>query len=147
MDKDATLKPDSFEIKRVFKAPIGNVWDAFTKKEGLKKWCAKAPATVGQVHVDLVPGGEYLIEMKDSNGKVYAVSGSYQTIHEPHELVFTWAFLDNPTDVTRIKVRLKEENNFTQVLFRQEGFKHEFMRDQLLLFWSSCLQKLETYFQ
>lgn len=46
------------------------IWKAWTTPEYLKEWFAPKPWSVATCRIDLKPGGEFLAEMADPDGKV-----------------------------------------------------------------------------
>jgi uncharacterized protein YndB with AHSA1/START domain len=84
-------------MTRVFDAPRGLVWDAWTKPELLKRWLGvRGGWSFAVREVDLRVGGTYrYVWRRDSDGTEMGMGGVYREIVRPERLVCTEKF-DNP---------------------------------------------------
>jgi uncharacterized protein YndB with AHSA1/START domain len=95
----------TLQIRRTFAAPREKVFAAWTRREQLEKWmCRDVPAhTVMHHEADALPGGRYLMEVRDSgNGGTYWGQGVYREVAPPEKLVFTWAWTQDKPDGTSL---------------------------------------------
>jgi uncharacterized protein YndB with AHSA1/START domain len=90
-----------FTISRVFDAPRGEVWKAWTEAERLKKWWGPAGFKVHTCKVDLRPGGIFLYGMTAPDGSDMWGKMAYREIEAPKKLVFINSFSDPKGGVTR----------------------------------------------
>lgn len=79
-------------IQRVFDAPREKVYSAWVEPKLLKQWFAPLPWTTPGAALDVRPGGQSQIVMRDPEGKDYPSSGVYLEVVKNHRLVFTDAF-------------------------------------------------------
>jgi len=81
-------------LTRVFKAPRGPVFAAWTEPTQVAQWWGPNGFTNPVCELDVRPGGAVCIHMRGPDGTVYPMTGVYQEIVEPERLVFTSAALD-----------------------------------------------------
>lgn len=79
-------------IERVFDAPREKVYRAWTEPKLLKQWFVPRPWTISGVALDVRPGGQSHIVMRDPEGKDHPNQGIYLEVVENEKLVFTDAF-------------------------------------------------------
>lgn len=79
-------------IERVFDAPRETVYRCWTEPKLLKQWFVPRPWTISGVALDVRPGGETHIVMRDPDGKDYPNAGVYLEVVENEKLVVTDAF-------------------------------------------------------
>ena len=99
------MYPDSFkmstpsdreiQVTRVFDAPRGLVFEAFTKPEFVKRWLLGPPGwSMPVCEIDLKVGGAYrYLWHNDSDGREMGLNGVFREIVTPKRLVAT----ENPT--------------------------------------------------
>jgi uncharacterized protein YndB with AHSA1/START domain len=90
-----------FVITRVFDAPRGRVWKAWTDAAELKKWWGPQGFKVHTCKVDLRPGGIFLYGMTAPDGIDMWGRFVYREIVAPSKLVFVVSFSDPHGGVTR----------------------------------------------
>jgi uncharacterized protein YndB with AHSA1/START domain len=90
------VKPADREIviTRVFDAPRGLVFRAWTDPKHVARWWGPDGFTNPVCELDLRPGGAIRIDMRGPDGTVYPMAGAYREIVEPERLVFVSAALD-----------------------------------------------------
>ncbi len=81
-------------ITRVFNAPRSRVFKAWTHPKHVAQWWGPKGFTNPVCELDVRPGGAIRIDMRGPDGTVYPMSGVYQKIVEPEQLVFTSAAMD-----------------------------------------------------
>jgi uncharacterized protein YndB with AHSA1/START domain len=90
-----------FVITRVFNAPRGLVWKAFTQCEHLKHWWGPKGFKVLSCKIDLRPGGVFHYGMQSPDGKMMWGKFIYREIIAPERLVHIVSFSDENQGVTR----------------------------------------------
>jgi len=88
-------------ITRTFDAPRELVFEAFTKAEHLAHWWGPAGVKMGQVKVDLRPGGEFHYSMIAPDGTEMWGKFVYLEIVPPSRIVFVSSFSDKDANVVR----------------------------------------------
>lgn len=104
-----TAKPETdasdreIVLTRVFDAPRGSVFKAWTQPEHLVRWWAPDGCTTPSCTVDLRPGGRFHYCMRMPDGKDIWGMGIYREIVEPERIVYVDSFADakgNPVSPT-----------------------------------------------
>ena len=78
--KNLKENKDALTIIRVFDAPRGLVWEAWTEPENVKLWWGPKDFTSPVNKIDLRVGGKYLSCMRSPDGKDYWSTGVYREI-------------------------------------------------------------------
>jgi uncharacterized protein YndB with AHSA1/START domain len=86
--------PNDLEIviTREFEAPIGLVFDVFTKPEHVRKTLAPFGETVTVCSIDLRVGGSYHQVFVTDDGTECSFRGTYLEVDPPTRTVATWLF-------------------------------------------------------
>jgi uncharacterized protein YndB with AHSA1/START domain len=132
-------------LTRVFDAPRHLVFEAWTKKEHLDKWCAPHGFTIPSSEGDLRPGGAWHCLMIAPNGEKYPVGGVYREIIPDELLVFTHTWEEDegvPRHETVVKVRFADEGKKTKVTLEQSIFKSVESREGHKDGWTQCFERL-----
>lgn len=127
LPKTAGGRNEGFTIERTLKAPPEKVWKLWTTKEGIQSWWGPAAKDMGYdlrvLKLDVRPGGEYAIEMKDA--KVALVNhGHYNGIVPNRRIEQVWQFDiflapgEAPYDVA-ITITLEPVGQGTKLTFKQ----------------------------
>jgi uncharacterized protein YndB with AHSA1/START domain len=136
-------------ITRVFDAPPGLVFSAWTKPEHLVRWWGPKDFTLPFCETDFRPGGAYRFCMRSPDGVDYWVQGIYREIVEPERIVFTWDRAETegyPGRGTLVTVTFAEHGDGqTKLTLRQAIFESTDDRDAHQHGWSECLDRLGHY--
>jgi len=132
-------------LSRVFSAPPGRVFRAWTEPELLKKWFGPETLTVPEAEVDLRVGGAWRIAMQDPEGKVYRVSGTYREIEPPRRLAFTWRFEHDPGEPTLVVIDFNAHGDGTELVMTHERFPNIEERDHHAQGWVSTFNDLARF--
>lgn len=135
-------------ITRVFDAPRSLVFQAWTRKEHLDRWCAPRGFTIPYSEGDLRPGGAWRCCMRSPDGVEHWLSGTYRAIVEDELLVFTHAWEDDHGKrghETLVTVRFADQAGKTRLTFHQASFESIEARDGHAAGWSECLDRLSDY--
>lgn len=87
-------KTRSFTFERTYDAPIGTVWDAWTRSDHLRQWWGPEKTSVPECEIDLRVGGRIRIvmeageEMGKYAGTRWPLEGTFTEIAAPHRLVY-----------------------------------------------------------
>lgn len=126
-------------VERTFDVDINTMWTLWTQAEHLSAWHRPSPEFGPTLAtVDLRPGGSYRLEMIDPGGAVYAASGEYVEIDEPHRLLFTWQWDGNDHD-TLVEVRLTDVDGCTTVAITHTKLVDQADADTHAEGWTGCL--------
>ncbi len=87
-------KTKELDLERTYRAPIGTVWDAWTKPEMLQQWWGPEKTSVPECRIDLAVGGEIHIvmeagpEMGKYQGTRWPMAGVFTRIEQPSRLTY-----------------------------------------------------------
>jgi uncharacterized protein YndB with AHSA1/START domain len=140
--------PNDLEIliTRKFDAPIGLVFDVFTKPEHVRKHFAPFEEDVTECSIDLRVGGDYRIVMVTKDGIECAFRGTYLEVAPPTRTVETWVFEGWPGVEAVETMDLQEADGGTKLTYRlvfrdKAGRDHMDKYDGLL----SSFQNVDDY--
>lgn len=134
-------------LSRRLKAPREAVFRAFTDPVELAKWFGPEGISVGNVKIDLRPGGGYSLDFNETDGGVHGLSGVYREIRPPERLVMTWTWGhgDMAGIETLVTIELAEVDGETDLTLVHEGLPSDESRDLHNKGWTStfnCLDQL-----
>ncbi|MGO9828720.1 MAG: SRPBCC family protein [Myxococcaceae bacterium] len=131
-------------VRRRIDAPAERLFRAWTEPEQLVKWWGPRLARCSQAEVDLRVGGKYRIANAFPDGRVVWISGEFERISPPRELVFTWR-LDGSKNAERVTVRFGQSGGSTEVLVIHERIGSPQDRHGHEQGWEGCLDGLARY--
>jgi uncharacterized protein YndB with AHSA1/START domain len=131
-------------IERTFAASAGDVFDAWTSPEVMRRWLHPgADWGTPEADVDLRVGGEVRVVMRRPDGTEVEAHGEYTLIDRPHRLVMTWTFDDDPSNEQLIELSFSESEGSTLVLMVNSGISTDARRDGQDEGWRRCFDELE----
>jgi len=124
--------PNELEIviTREFDAPIGLVFDVFTKPEHVRKTFAPFGEEVTVCSIDLRVGGNYHIVMVTDDGTECSFRGTYLEVEPPTRTVQTWLFEGWPDAHAVESMDLHEADGVTK-LTHKLAFRDKAGRDHM----------------
>ena len=124
--------PNDLEIviTREFDAPIGLVFDVFTKPEHVRKTFAPFGEEVTICSIDLRVGGNYHIVMVTDDGTECSFRGTYLEVEPPTRTVQTWLFEGWPDAHAVESMDLHETGGVTK-LTHKLAFRDKAGRDHM----------------
>jgi uncharacterized protein YndB with AHSA1/START domain len=147
-------------VARVFAAPRGLVFGAWTEPEHLKRWWGPKGFTMPFCEIDLRPGGVFLRCMRSPEGRDLWVTGVFREVVVLEKLVFTDSFADAQGNVVPaehygmgpglplerlITVTFEELAGSTGVTVRHAGLPSRTDRDLVRHGWIGGLDSLSEY--
>lgn len=147
----ASKKPNptiAVTIVRRLKASPSRVFAAWTRPATLVRWFSPGDDMITGVEAELREGGRYRIEVIDSHGRPYSISGTYLEIVEDERIVLTWNY-DGPvaalrSKATQVSAELRAINpTLTELTLTHEKNPHREAAGLNKANWTSCLSKLE----
>ncbi len=131
-------------MKHVFKASPERLFDAWTKPELMTQWFhADETWSNPLAEADLRVEGDWKLDMKRPDGKIYPHSGRYKVIERPHKLVFTWHPHGDKNIETLVTLSFKKvSEDSTELTLTHEGLRDEKMKDDHNGGWTACLGNL-----
>jgi uncharacterized protein YndB with AHSA1/START domain len=140
---------ETFVINRSFDAPIGVVFDAWSKPENVSKWMPPTGFSMKYLRADIRPGGEAFYVMTADNGSLTMHGKArYVEVRRPDRLVYTQVFTDEKENVSRHPhAPTWPETMLTTVAFAEEGPE----RTRVTVTWEvqgkATPQEMETFIQ
>ena len=130
-------------IERTFAASAGDVFDAWTSPEVMRRWfhCGSDWETPA-AEVDLRVGGIVRVVMRKPDDTEVEARGEYTLIDRPHRLVMTWTFDDEPSNEQLIELTFSESEGSTTVVLVNSGISTDARRDAQDWGWRGCLDQL-----
>ncbi|WP_120003821.1 SRPBCC family protein [Nesterenkonia muleiensis] len=119
---DATTP--EFTITRVFDAPRGLVWRAWTKEAELAQWLRPFGVTTDSVSFDVRVGGHYTYTMtNDETGEKFPTGGVFLEVEPLSRLVFTWGEPGAPVEAAPvITLTFTAQGERTELVFHLRGY-------------------------
>ena len=145
----SAIDSTTLRLERTFDAPAGEVFDAWTNPEVLRRWWVVNPAWRTPVaEVDLRVGGAYRLSMEDPEaGTVHTVRGEYREVRRPERLVYSWCWEEGEGrtgHVSTVTVEFLQEGERTTVVLEHSDLASPESRDQHRHGWEACLEMLGT---
>lgn len=134
-------------IRRTFAAAPQRVYEAWTNPDLAKEFLCPAGVTVGEVKMDVRPGGAYKIEMLHENNETFVAYGTYTEVVPASRLVMRWKWQeDNPADEheTRLTLEFLPHGSGTQLILTHENLASPESRENHEHGWTTLLEKLDA---
>lgn len=147
--KAAGAEP-ALEIVRLFDAPRGLVYAAWTDQVHSTKW---APHDMRIIHAeaDLRVGGKMRVGMRAPDGAEHWEGGVYREIVPNRRLVFTHAWEDGKggrSPETLVRIEFEDASiGKTRMTFRQTGFGSAKSREGHSHGWNEAFDSLAAYIE
>jgi uncharacterized protein YndB with AHSA1/START domain len=140
--------PSALEIvtTREFDAPVGLVFDVFTKPEHVRNWFAPFTDKMTVCSIDLRVGRDYHFVIVTDDGTECSFRGTYLEIERPTRIVDTWLFEGWPDAEAVETVDLRETGGVTTVQINL-AFRDQAGRDHMTRFdgQEASWDKMEDY--
>ena len=138
------MQPTALTMSRVIRAPREEVFAAWTDPDTLKRWWGPGPVSCPEAHVDLREGGTYRLANLQVDGSITWISGRFERVRVPEELVYTWSVGIVSGEPTLVRVMFLRHAEGTELVLTHERFAVEAVRDMHLQGWSACIDKLDS---
>jgi uncharacterized protein YndB with AHSA1/START domain len=138
------MQPTALSLTRVIRAPRERVFAAWTEPGLLTQWWGPGPVTCPEAEVDLREGGAYRLANRHADGSITWISGRFERVRAPEELVYTWKVSILPDEATLVRVSFMPHPEGTELTLIHERFAIEAIRDMHLEGWGGCIDKLEA---
>jgi uncharacterized protein YndB with AHSA1/START domain len=139
-----TQVQEAVTLARAVNGSREQAWEAWTRPELLARWWWPERFQT-RYEVDLRSGGAYrfrTVELPDIG--ILSLAGTYQEVSAPERLVYTWRWENVDELPTVVTVRFEERGQGTQIHVTHEGFPSEEERDNHVVGWTDCLDRLEA---
>lgn len=133
-------------IRRTYAASPQRVYEAWTDPELAQQFLCPAGMTVGNIAMDVRPGGKYRLEMVQPDGEVYAAYGEYREVQPAARLSMTWQWEeDKPEDEheTLLTLEFHPHGSGTEFILTHERLRSLESRASHAHGWTSMVEKLD----
>ncbi len=145
MEAQIVKSETSLEVRRVFQAPVAEVYRAWVEPEMLDAWFHPDPRMRSVCSVDLRVGGRYEIQMHGGEGGPYNVGGFYREIIPEEKLVFTWRWQGEDTAEMLITVTFQAlGETATEITLLHEQIPNQEERDSHAQGWQGTFEQLAS---
>jgi len=148
MSHETSGEVQKLVIKRVFRAPVDKVYQAWTDPDKMIRWFAsnerwRTPA----VEVGSAPGGKYNLTMRHSDGDSFQSVGHIVEIIENERISFTWTMPDAGLSFgeSLVTVDLRAVPEGTELTLTHDRLISADLRKDTSEGWAGCLTMLEGY--
>lgn len=134
--------------KRIFEAPRDLLFEVWSEAKHIINWWGPNDFTLPFCEMDFRVGGAYRFCMRSPEGEDHWVAGVYRAIDPPLKIAFTWIREDasgNSLCNTLVTVEFEDLGEHTGFTLTHTGFDSTDYRDEHIIGWSQCLDRLEAY--
>ncbi|MEO8172325.1 MAG: SRPBCC domain-containing protein [Sediminibacterium sp.] len=147
MNQFNDLKNRTLSVNKVFDAPVGLVWAAWTNPEHLIQWWAPAGMEIKLVEHDFRVGGKWKYSMPMPDGTEFISEGTYLEIIEFKKIVTTADFKPM-TEGVELQVLFEADGAKTNFAFSVVHTTEEYCKAQEKMGfyngWVSAFERLEN---
>ena len=141
-------QPTPLRIVRVFEAPVGRVFRAWSDPQELRQWAWGSLGKDVTAEVDLRVGGTYRIETSGPDQVPWAFTGTYEQIDADRRLAYTveWtAPMGYESPGERVTVDFVDRGGQTEVVFVHEGVPDGIASETHDQGWNNTFNALERH--
>ena len=129
-------------VRRTIRATPERLFDAWTTPDQLVQWWGPKGVKCPTAEVDLRVGGRYRLANKTPTGDTVWISGEFERVTRPSELVYTGSIEPASQPVERVTVRFERKDDQTEVIVVHERIANKAARDEHRRGWEGCLDGL-----
>ena len=133
-------------LVRRIKAPPALVFAAWTRPEMHARWWGPHHTRVVEAEADPRIGGRFRTVLEEDTGACHEVSGEYAEVEQDRRLVFSWAWSNAPTRVSRVTVTFAEVAEGTEVTLVHDRFADADTATRHRRGWTESLERLAAHF-
>ena len=132
----------SLVLRRHFKAQPERVFAAWTDPAHLSHWFCPPNCVLEGVEMNATVGGRYRIAMRENNGELHIVEGTYTEVTPPTRLAFTWAWYTMPDRQSHVTVEVAPSDGGALLTLTHAQFRDATTRDRHQAGWTGSLEAL-----
>jgi uncharacterized protein YndB with AHSA1/START domain len=143
-DNESAAKRGSLTliVRRVIAATPERLFEAWTSPLELRHWWGPEAVTCTAAEVDLQVGGRYRIANQLPDGTTLWISGEFERIDKPRQLVYTWRVEPGSQPPERVTVTFEARSAGTEIVVAHERIADAATRDRHEQGWRGCLDGL-----
>lgn len=131
-------------VRRKIKATPERLFEAWTSETQLVQWWGPKGVRCPVAEVDLRVGGRYRLANETEAGDTIWISGEFERITRPSELVYTWNIEPASQPPERVTVRFEPIDDRTEVIVVHEYIASDAARAEHQSGWQGCLAGLDA---
>ncbi|MGB8956569.1 MAG: SRPBCC domain-containing protein [Tumebacillaceae bacterium] len=138
----------ALHVTHLFPGKRDRVFQAWTNKEELELWFGPEGYQTTVQELDVRAGGTYRFEMRNPDGGVAFLTGTYMEMIPSEKLVYTWRWMDWAANVedTLVTVQFIDKGDSTEVSVTHQNFASETARAGHGFAWNGILEgRLRKY--
>ena len=132
----------TLQLSQYIKADRAKVFAAWTQIEHIKQWFCPGDMTIPFAEADARIGGQYRIQMQNSQDETFTTIGEYLEIVPNEKLVFTWGWEGPERHESRVTVEFLDKEDGTEVRLLHENLQDAEVMQRHKAGWQGCLEKL-----
>ena len=140
-----TISTPKLVVRRIVEAPPEEVFRAWTEPEQLRQWWGPPGVECTFATIDCRAGGTYRIGNRLPGRDLIWITGQYEKVSPPHELVFTWRIEGRSDPLERVTVQFRRAGSGTEVCVLHERIPDVATREQHEAGWIGCLEGLSHF--
>lgn len=130
-------------VRRTIDASPARLFAAWTEPAHLMRWWGPKGVTCTAAQIDLRVGGEYRLANTFADGGVIWITGVFEVIEPPNQLVYSWRLDAQAGQTERVTVRFQPRGRATEVIVVHERIHDHAARDRHAQGWQGCLDGLD----
>ena len=144
MSTDAPTTIPALEVRRRVPAPPQLVFDYWTDPEQVRHWLGGPAMSVPHASIDLRVGGNYEYKLLSPEGVTSRILGTFLTVREPEQLIFTWVVENDAgrSPETKVTIEFLDLGDETEIVIVHEGFLDLGVRRAHEEGWDGCLEAI-----
>lgn len=132
-------------IVRSIGAPREAVWSAWTTPRELACWWWPERFQT-KYELDLRVDGMYRFRTSEVPGMgILDLTGRFESVQRPELLAYTWHWESSDEAESRVTVEFLDQGGRTELRIHHAGFSTPEERDNHVIGWNDCLDRLERY--
>ena len=132
----------SLTVRHTIDAAPARVFAAWVEPRHVLKWWGPKGVACPVAEVDLRVGGRFRLANDPPTGERIWISGEFERISPPRELVYTWSIEPSTRTPERVTVRFEPKDDQTEVIVIHERITDEPARVSHEAGWVGCLDGL-----
>lgn len=159
-NKTVVTADGAIEITRIFDAPRGRVWTAWSDAENLQQWWGPKIFSCPYCRIDFRVGGTYHHCMRSPDCQEYWSTGTYKEIVPMERIVATDSFADEKGNVIPaaqigmgddwplellVTMTFEELDDKTRFVIRHVGVPEGQMREMCGQGWNESFDKMDDF--
>lgn len=135
------------EMSREFTASRERVFNAFSHYEAMSLWFGPHGCRVTEGELEFTVGGKYRLRIQSEENEINTVGGTFQEIHSPERLVFTWRW-EPKDDITSEEMEItidfiELDAGKSELRLRQTLVPNQEIAEQHGWGWGETFERLE----